>query len=455
MKDVTSALLRRTTSNIRMRVLVMLVCWAAVQVESASVMAASAGRVVSLDEALRLARQHQPLLRQARAGTEAAAARVDAARSGLLPQLSGTAGYQRTTANFALRPGFVPQQFNQTGSSSFKTYDYFNFGLNANMLAWDFQQTWGRWGAAKASARAELAAERSQRLQVALNVRVAYFSARAAKAMVRVADETLTNQQRHLEQIEGFVQVGTRPAIDLAQARTDVANARVQLINAQNGYDVARAQLNQAIGIEAAVDYDVADETLPPVDGESGSAEALREAALRARPELAQIAAQVRAQELTLKATRGGYWPTLSVSTDLTEAGGALDNMAWNWSAGLSLSWALFEGLKTVAQVREANANLTAASAQLDAQRQQIGLQVEQARLDVRAARAALQASGDAVTNARDRLELAEGRYQTGVGNAIELGDAQLALTSALAQQVQSDYTLASARAKLLQAIGR
>jgi len=73
----------------------------------------------------------------------------------------------------------------------------------------------------------------------------------------------------------------------------------------------------------------------------------------------------------------------------------------------------------------------------------------------VRAAKAALSASLEAEENARVRLRLAEGRYQAGVGSVIELGDAQVAVTNASAQRVQAEYTLASARAQLLHALGR
>jgi len=59
------------------------------------------------------------------------------------------------------------------------------------------------------------------------------------------------------------------------------------------------------------------------------------------------------------------------------------------------------------------------------------------------------------VTNARERLRLAEGRYAAGVGSPIELGDAQLALTTAQAQAVQAQYNLSSARADLLAALGQ
>jgi len=73
----------------------------------------------------------------------------------------------------------------------------------------------------------------------------------------------------------------------------------------------------------------------------------------------------------------------------------------------------------------------------------------------VRANKEAVLAADEAVTNAKERLRLAEGRYQAGVGSIIELGDAQVAATTAQAQKVQADYNVSTARAQLLNALGR
>ena len=75
-----------------------------------------------------------------------------------------------------------------------------------------------RWRQNAAFAEGVDDTERATRLTVALNVRTFYFAARANKALVQVARETLANQQKHLDQIEGFVKVGTQPEIALAQA---------------------------------------------------------------------------------------------------------------------------------------------------------------------------------------------------------------------------------------------
>lgn len=412
--------------------------------------------VLTLEEALATASKQQPQIRQAAAGTAAAVARSEQSFAPLLPQVSGSANYQRATANFANRPGSLPGQISGGSSAeSWSTFNYFNLGLNANVLLYDFGQTRNRWRSSQVSVSAQRDSERATFQLVLFSVRTAYFQARAAKGLVTVAADTFANQKKHLAQIEGFVEVGTKPEIDLAQAKTAVANAEVQLITAENDYESAKAQLNQAMGVEGATDYDVADETQPAVDGEDGETDTLLGEASQARPELAALASQVHAQELTVRAVRGGFGPSAVLSTGYSDAGQHANSLVWNWNAAVGISVPIFEGGLTRAQVREAEANLASIQAQADSERQQVRLEVEQARLAVRAAKAALSASGEALVNAQEQLRLAEGRYETGVGSVIELGDSQVALTSAAQQKVQAEYKLAEARAGLVKALGR
>jgi outer membrane protein len=248
--------------------------------------------------------------------------------------------------------------------------------------------------------------------------------------------------------------VGTRPEIDLAQARTDEANARVMLINAENNYETSKAQLNQTIGIERSTDYEVGNETLPPFPGEDERTEPLLDRALKARPEFASIEQTVRAQRYTINSVKGAYFPSVFLGASFTDNGPAPDSLTWNWSAQLQIQWNIFQGLLTKSQSREANFNLAAIEAQRDGLRQSVRLEVEQTRLFLRGAKAALIAAGEALENARIRLRLAEGRYRTGVGNVIELGDAQLALSFAAGQEVTARFNVAIGRAQLIKAVG-
>jgi outer membrane protein len=409
----------------------------------------TSAHTMSLQQATDTALREQPQLRVSHAQTDAANARADEARAPLLPQITGTASYRIGTSNQV--PG--GQATNNPSNSTLTPL--WNFGLSANQLIYDFGQTTGRWRSAQANAAAQEYVERTTRLQTVLNVRVAYFQARSQKALISVAQETLANFQHHLTQIQGFVELGTRPQIDLAQAKTDVANAKVQVITAENGYASSKAQLNQAIGVAQSTDYDVTDDALPAVSDEDQSTDTLVQTAVAKRPEVGQLLKQIESQEQLLRSARGNYAPSLGASTTATDAGKYLDKMAWNWNAQVTLTWPLFQGMLTVAQVREAEWNLVAARAQRDATLQQIRLDVEQARLAVRASKTSLDAVEEAYINAKERLRLAEGRYETGAGSVIELGDAQVAAANAAAQRVQADYALASARAQLLKALGR
>ena len=419
---------------------------------------AAAPKVLHLDEALALALEHQPNLASARAATEAASARVDQAGSGLLPQLGASLGYERTTANYTSRPGSLPRTTTTSGRSlnpTFDTFDYWSADVTASQLLYDFGQTSGRRDAARAGFEAEQQSELATTRDVTLGVRSAYFAARAAKDQVQVARETLANQQAHLEQISAFVEVGTRPEIDAVQARTDRANARLALIQAENDYATAKAQLDKAIGVAATAPYEIADDDMPEVSGEDAEPAVLVSEALAARPDVAAAESQVKAQELSRDAIKGAYGPSLAASTTFSDAGTEIDDTSWNWNAGLAISWPFFEGGRTRAEVREASANVASANAAAENVRQQVRLEVEQARLAVRDAASAIDAAAEVVVNAREQLRLAEGRYETGVGNVIELGDAQIALTTARSQEVQARYRLATARAQLLNALGR
>jgi len=164
---------------------------------------------------------------------------------------------------------------------------------------------------------------------------------------------------------------------------------------------------------------------------------------------------QRKAAELTLGAIRGAYGPTLSAFGGVSETGVALDTLGTNWNVGVNLNWPLFQGGLTTGQSREARANLDAATAQIASEQLSIRVEIEQASLAIQSSKVVISAAQDAIVNARERLRLAEGRYEAGVGSIIELSDAQLAVLNAGAQRVQAEYSLALARAQLLSALGK
>lgn len=446
---------------------------------SPAAVTAPPGRVLTLQQLERFAVTQQPQILIARSQIDSAAGTVEQARAGFLPQITAIGEYSygnsvrptslQTTTTTAGSSSSSSTTTTGTSSSSQSTgatsgastitltspTGFWDFGLSATQLIYDFGQTPGRYRSASETLDSQRFAEKTTLLQVLLSVRSAYFTARADKDLVAVAVETLQDQETHLTQVQGMVQVGTQPQIALAQQRAAVANAEVQLITARNNYETAKAQLNQAVGLREGTDYDVGDEIIPPVDDEEQPLETLVAKALSARPEIATLLKQRQAQEATISATKGAYGPTLSALGTVAEEGTALNGLQPFWSVGVLLSWPIFQGGLTHGQVRSAEAALANIAGQQALEDLQVRFGVDSAQLAVRAAKATIGAAQDAVTNAREQLRLAEQRYATGVGSIIELDDAQVAYTSAAAQLVQARYSLATARAQLLAALGR
>jgi len=165
------------------------------------------GRVLTLAEAERAALS-QPQMLVARAAVKIAEGQADQMRAPLLPQVTATAQYTRETGNAAPTPtqrGLGAAD----GTSLTKSFDFWQFEVGATQLIYDFGKTSLRYDAAAKTAAAQKIAGRTTRLIVAVAVRRAYFTARAMKELVGVAKETLDDQNRHLVQVNGFVQVGT------------------------------------------------------------------------------------------------------------------------------------------------------------------------------------------------------------------------------------------------------
>ncbi len=418
-----------------------------------------AGRMLSLDEAVQLTLRLLPAIATSEANKQAADARIVQARSPWLPALTGSAAYARQTANFVLRPGNLPSSLTSSAASAAsksRSFNYWSSQLQLSQLLFDFGATAYGVSSTKALARQSQHAVRQAVLEATLATRKAFFSAQGSKWQKEVAAQTLVNQQRHKDQIAAQVAVGQRPPIDLAQADTDVSNAKVTLIQARNTEAIALATLMQAMGVEGLDEaYGVNDDTLGATAVEECGLQQLLVEALAQRPEMRGLHEAALAQRQKLRSLEVGLLPQVTGVGSVTDAGQKIDRLGWNWTGQVTLSWPLLSGGNSYGQIREAQALYRAAQANLNTQRNTIHLELRTAQLNVQAALLSVKAAEDAVHNASYQLTLAEGRYTTGLGGVIELGDAQLAWATARSQKVQAEVSLATARASLLKALGR
>jgi outer membrane protein TolC len=129
--------------------------------------------------------------------------------------------------------------------------------------------------------------------------------------------------------------------------------------------------------------------------------------------------------------------------------------LVWNWDVGLTLTVPLFSGYLTQSQVAAARANMIVADANEEVLRQNVILEVHQVFANLKEAEERVQTSEVVVRQAEENLDLANGRFQAGVGTTVEQTDAQVLLTNAKTSRVQALYDYRVALAQLQKAMGR
>jgi outer membrane protein len=424
------------------------------------VASAAEPRVITLADALAAAESH-PQVRQAEALAGQAEARARQSFAAMLPSLNGTVGTNLSFKLFDLGddtgnviPGGAGGILVSSGGTFGDPAEQFAARLTGSQLLFDFKTTYGWLSSRRSAAAAEEDAVDTE-VQVGLGVRQAYFAAVATKALVGVAEEVLANEDRHYEQAVAFVEVGTRPPIDVAEARRTRATARLQLVRARGDHTAALARLAQAMGVQGELDFDVADEAYPPLDLEDEALDTLVATAMAQRPDVAAIEERLDAQAYAVKAAKGATLPSLALTTILSTDGRSTKDLQGTMNAGVGLSVPVFQGGALRAITRQQRFALEALAAQRDQLTLQVRTEVAQALVAVRTQREAVDAAQEVVDAADAELALAEGRYDEGVGSAIELFNARVAVRNALGQQVQAAYDLATARAQLEAALGR
>ncbi|OGW19605.1 MAG: hypothetical protein A2072_06460 [Nitrospirae bacterium GWC1_57_7] len=407
---------------------------------------AGAGDKLTLRDCIDAAVRNHPSIRAAEGAMNAAQGRVGQARSRYFPQLQAATGYSESHSTNALGE-------NTTKSAT--------TSLSLSQSVYDFGRTGNALDAARSGMQAAEWDFERVRQNVVLNVKETYYALLQAERLVTVAEQTLQQANRHLAQAQAFFRAGAKPRFDVTRAEVEVNNARLGVINAKNSVRVRMISLNNSMGAPPRAPVAIEDVLSVPA-AVPGLEEAQAEALAR-RPEMLKARADVDAARAQVGAERSGYLPFITASgaynwnSGTSEAGAFFPkaDIGNSWNAGITLTLPLFEGGLTRARVSEARANLLAFDAQQDLLRQSVLLDVNQAYAEIENATARIEVMDATLKKARENLDIAQGRYEAGVGAYIEVTDAQLASINAETDQVQAlhDYQLAVAR--LRRAMGR
>jgi len=401
---------------------------------------AAAGQELTLDQAVSLALERSPSLAASRIGVESSKARVTQAVSAYLPQVSASASYDRH---------WTERDRTEGGSQSYNSYAA---GLTLSQHIYDFGRTGGRIEESRQSLESSRQGVEADTLFLVQQVKAAFFETLKKQRLVEVNQEAVRVQEQHLEQARALFQNGLRPRIDVTKSEAELSQASLGLVQARYDVRKARAGLERLMGG-------------PPVAGEYSLAETgpgpealvevqpLIDQALKKRPVLAQLQAEINAAEASLGSARASYWPSLEAQSSFGYSDTEFPLEA-SWQAGLVLRWDLFTGFGRAGQVSEAAAEAGRLKALFRSQELAVADEVTQAYLAFRQADEIIKTARVGLKQAQENLAMAEGRYRAGVSDSIEFSDAQILHTQARSALVQAVYDHLIAWAGLEYAVG-
>ena len=307
------------------------------------------------------------------------------------------------------------------------------------------------------SAREALKAAKMDRetalISLAANIKTMFFKAQQAQSLLQVKLDTLEGYEKHLKKVESFVEVGTHAPYDITKAQVDVANARVDLINAKNSLKQALVNVGNAIGIGEPVhvtSYEM--HTLPDID-ESVKLELVKVAL--ERPEVKAAESNVKSANFGIQKAKLALKPTVSASAGYSWAKPDYSNENRGWNVEAGVSWTLFNGRNTKASVNKARSSYERSKASFDNLKLNIGKEVENGINDIIGAAQRVKAYEYVVRQASESLELAEGRYDAGLGSPLEVTDARVDFEKAKGNFITAYFDCLIAQTNLDITLGR
>lgn len=405
---------------------------------------------LSLQQAVATALQKHPSLIRLDETRQAAEARERAAASDFLPRLTIEA-IEKDGPSSA--PGF-----GFSGLVNTTLTRHTGASIVLSQMIYDFGRARHRTRARRFAAGAAGADEQAQQALVTLNVYQAYNNALLAQRLVQVAEQNVAARELTVRQAQARFDAGLTSRVDVDLARANLAEAQVGLVNAQNGLQQAFADLNAAMGTTGPAAYTLEElpANTPPASPPSTPLEQDVAAALRQRPEIQSVEAQIQAAEETARAARAGGLPLIRglASTGAIHVAAANSRLNHDHALGVGVTFPFYTGGLVQAEVAEARHQAAALQASREEQAQTIRLQVTRARLALTSLAQSQRATEEQLRQAQDSMNLATQRYQEGLGNFLEVQQAQLALLTAETNAARLRYETVTAQAALGYALG-
>jgi outer membrane protein len=327
-------------------------------------------------------------------------------------------------------------------------YNRLGTGLTVSQMVTDFGRTSNLVEMAKLNAQAQNEAANTTRAQILLATGRAYFAVLRAHALLHVAEDTVKTRQVVADQVSALAESKMKSTLDVSFANVNLSDARLMQAQAQNDLKAAEAELATAMGLPNESGFDLAEESIPAALPDK--IDDLLRTAIDNRPELRDLRLEESAAERFVKAEHALLYPSVGVVGTAGFAPAAYETVPGRYGAvGVNLNIPIFNGGLFKARQTEADLKAKAAAQRITDVENHVARDVRVAYLNANTAYDRMGLTKQLLDNAQQALDLAQTRYDAGLGSIVELSQAQLNLTTAQIQNTSALYDYQSQRVTL------
>lgn len=279
-----------------------------------------------------------------------------------------------------------------------------------------------------------------------------YYALLSAKRAVAIRTQSRDLYQDQYERAAEYYRLGLRPKVDVTTAEVNLNNEDLRLIRAKNLVKTASANLANAMGITTSNTLNITEiADIAPFETPFNVAV---EIAYANRPDVQSAQTNLKISQIKVNQAKSGFFPTFSFSAGFSKSGEDfyLDNEQTKLMASVEIP--IFSAFKTYNGYKQAKLSFQKTLNNNRSLLNDVFLEVQSAYIKMQEAAESIPIAELNVEKAKENLDLSRGRYNEGIGDIIELKDAEVAYTDAELSLVTARYDYASAVADLKQAMG-
>jgi outer membrane protein len=389
---------------------------------------------LSLHDAVALALRENRAAVAAEAGVRAADERLNQAKSGMLPRVNISESAMRGNNPVYVFSSLLTQH--QFGAGNFNlgplnrpdALTNFQTQLTVDQPIYDARQTRNATSTAQLSGRMAAEDQRRTRMETIARVAQTYYGAILAVENLKAAGQAVRSAEADLRRAEDVRAAGMSTDVDVLSIKVHLASVNEQRITRQAQLDVARAALNDAMGLPLEAEHVLAGILSPtgPAEMVLGS---LEKEAAEGRAETRQSRLATSLAEVQNRAAHDSWLPQIGVRAAFeTDAQRFVTRGGANWMAGVTVRWNVFNGFADRAKMAETSSLLEKARADEQRAGSAVKLQVRQAYAGLQAASQRIQVAATAVAAAEESLRITQNRYEAGLATVTDLLRTETAL---------------------------